>query len=323
MVQKRQAMALTIYAVRIPTAGTQDVRSNVILTSPTPITNPVATLQSQIGRVYTQLGIQNNYKIVQIGLEKSGRTAEQSYSYTVSLLLSLSDATSSVRGPQGLPGPPGVAGIQGPPGLRGVTGPRGATGVQGLAGVTGVTGPRGPTGVPGPTGIQGPTGPSGGPPGPTGPQGPPGPTGAAGPAGSGIQYGAFQYPGNAGMYSTTADTWTTIGCVIFNPSESPMPNGSSRLIRYIASAAVQADVVGIQCQIRLYNINDLEEVTDSTLSTISVTPQVLTTTNLEIGSSPGMIKPGYNKQYLVQIRRVGGTASDSVFCYSSSLLVYA
>lgn len=316
-------MTLTLYAVRIPTAGTSDVRSNVTMTSNTPIPSPVSALQAQIKTVYTQLGLSNDYKINQIALEKTGRTSEQSYSYTLSVLFSLTNATSQSRGPQGFPGPVGPAGPTGTAGIRGATGPSGSTGPRGIPGVTGVTGPRGSTGVPGPPGVQGPTGPFGGPPGPTGPAGPPGPTGPQGPAGAGIQYGVFHYPGNSGLYTTTSDVWTTIGCVVINPSELPQPSGGTRSIRFIVSSAVETGVSGLTCQIRLFNINDVEEVTDSLVSTTSSSPQALFSTDLTIANTVGAIKPGYHKQYLVQIRRSGGTSVNTVFCYSSVLAVYS
>ena len=75
-------------------------------------------------------------------------------------------------------------------GPDGPTGPQGTTGAQGA---TGSTGPQGVAGTPGgPTGPNGPTGPSGGPTGPTGPQGPKGNKGDQGDAGDGpVAYSAL------------------------------------------------------------------------------------------------------------------------------------
>jgi len=192
-------MSLQISVVRIPTVGTTDIRTNVILVSSLPLANPVQTLQTQIAQVYSQLGILGNYQITRVTLEKSGQTSTQQFSYTLAVSLSTDARQGTTRGLPGATGSTGARGPAGSVGPRGATGVDGATGPQGPQGITGAQGPQGTTGPIGPTGIQGPqgvTGPRGatgtgiqgatGVQGSTGAQGLQGVTGATGPSGNSI-----------------------------------------------------------------------------------------------------------------------------------------
>ena len=70
----------------------------------------------------------------------------------------ISNAWTSLTGPQGTTGPSGPIGPQGPAGLNGDQGPAGPQGPQGIQGLNGASGPIGPTGAAGGTGPQGATG---------------------------------------------------------------------------------------------------------------------------------------------------------------------
>jgi len=102
-----------------------------------------------------------------------------------------------------------MKGPQGDRGLQGQTGATGATGSTGPTGPTGATGATGATGSKGDTGAQGPIGPAG----PTGATGSTGPTGLKGDMGTGLLLkGSYAYTGapntsTAGSSPSQGDLW--------------------------------------------------------------------------------------------------------------------
>lgn len=125
----------------------------------------------------------------------------------------------------------------------------------------------------------------------------------------------FVFPGVAGLQTTDVSTFTTVGALSFNAG-TDVPTGGGIVVsprfRFIVATE---NVVGLQIEIRLYNLTDGEVVTGTTtlVAAGTITPTAFTTA-LTIGTSSGNLKTGQSN-YAIQIRRVNGSASDNVFCY--------
>lgn len=130
----------------------------------------------------------------------------------------------------------------------------------------------------------------------------------------------FRYPGVAGNQSTTDDSWVAIGALIFDPSE--LYEGNSRMDRMIKfEAVIETSAVAAQAEIRLYNVDDGEEVTGTLQTTTSTTPTRKISAELTVGAAAGNVKNAI-RTYEVQIQRNGGLVSDFVSCKLAQLKVH-
>ncbi len=124
------------------------------------------------------------------------------------------------------------------------------------------------------------------------------------------------YVGVAGAQSTNNAGWTGIGAIIFDPTLSYSGTLYTKTIYF--NSVLETTSVLAECDIRLYNLDDAEAVINTTLTSISVTPERKLSAALTISDDAGNIKTSI-KTYEVQILRNGGLITDYVTCKLAQL----
>ena len=120
------------------------------------------------------------------------------------------------------------------------------------------------------------------------------------------------YTGSTGAESVGVSTFTSIGTIVFDPSD--LFDGNDKITRTLAFQAIVEVTPSVTMEIQLYNVNAGSIVTNSVSSSSSITPEVITK-NLILGSSPNI--PNLEQIYDVQIRissPVSPGPSDRAIC---------
>ena len=127
----------------------------------------------------------------------------------------------------------------------------------------------------------------------------------------------FTYIGVAGTQSTNNAGWTGIGAIVFDPTLSCQ--GNAYITRTIYFRVVLQTTSGAaECDILLYNLDDGESVTGTTLTSTSLTAERKISGALTIGAAAGNIKNAA-KTYEVRLMRNGGLVADYVTCKLAQL----
>jgi len=114
----------------------------------------------------------------------------------------------------------------------------------------------------------------------------------------------FTFPGVTGSQSnsgTGSNTYKGIGCIVFDPSVIAAGAGSSGFTRTIKFRAVLEGTPGVTAQVKLFNVDDAEDVTGTALSVASTTPSRLISGTLTVGGAAGNIKNAL-RTYEVQLQ---------------------
>lgn len=105
-------MSIRIEAVLQPSASQDSFIANVVITSSSQLLNPVLTLNSNLGSIYTQVKLSSDFIIT--GVLYIRATNPQPNAYAYSFLVQFNkigtDLFSKFRGPPGTPGQPGTPG---------------------------------------------------------------------------------------------------------------------------------------------------------------------------------------------------------------------
>lgn len=117
-------------------------------------------------------------------------------------------------------------------------------------------------------------------------------------------------PGVSGYQDTQADSWEEVGGLIFNPIEFV---GAT----FEFEALLQTTIIAKAANIRLYNITDGAEVTDSVLTSTSLTPELVSA----VLTAPADL-PNSEKIYAVQVKMsIAGGPNERCICKAAHIKV--
>lgn len=128
----------------------------------------------------------------------------------------------------------------------------------------------------------------------------------------------FPYTGSTGFQSVGTTTFTSIGTIVFDPSA--LYDGNSNIDRTFKFQAIVEVTSGVTVEVRLYNIDTGVAVTNSTQTSTSTVPEVLSAT-LTVGASPNLVNA--EQIYDVQIRislPISPSPSDRAICKSAQII---
>ncbi len=127
------------------------------------------------------------------------------------------------------------------------------------------------------------------------------------------------YPLLSAVGVAESNAFTDLGSFSFDPSD--LFDGNADLTRAIIFQAILYCAPGCRAEVRLYNLTAGAAITNTTLTSTSESPAVVSGT-ITVGSSPNM--PNSTQTYLVQLRidsPASPTDEDRVFCSSAQIIV--
>ncbi len=271
-------MAITLGVQKVPADKANVVSAQILLNSDAVIPSPLAELTKgpNLSSIFAQLSLSMDEW--EIGSVALSSVTSPFYAqFTYNFSVRFVKKGTAVVDAVFI-GPPG------PPGAQGGQGPAGQQGQQGLAGVTG------------PPGLMGATGP-------------------AGPVGTPGAIIAIPYDLDfvASTYTNFTNVYARAGGRKIDLSLYPSTSGGlNRHITFI----VNFDVTAGTGTVRLYNVDDDEEVTGTLFNTTSQS-SAESSVELTVGIASGQLKDG--KNYEVQTKLTGGTPLDRVAVTSARL----
>lgn len=284
-------MAITLGVQKVPSDKANVVSAQVLLNSDAVIPSPLAELTkgTNISSIFAQLGLSMSdwdLGAVSLSAVTSPFYAQFTYNFALRFVKKGTAVTDAIF--VGPPGPPGIKGGQGPAGQQGQQGLAGVTGPPGLMGATGPAGPQGTAGVNGTNGSDGAPG----------------------------QLINIPYDMDlvAAVMNNSTDVFARAGARKIDMTLYPATlGGLSRTVTYY----VNIDVTGGTGTIRLFNVDDNEEVTGTEFTTTAPGNTEFSAV-LTVGTASGDLKDG--KVYEAQIKLENGTPLDRMAVTSARLV---
>jgi len=124
----------------------------------------------------------------------------------------------------------------------------------------------------------------------------------------------------SGQASTGLSFFQRIGGRSINISSWPSTlNGRTRTVSFFAD--IQKTITATSVEIRLFDITNNILITDTNLTSTSLSLVTVSVINLTVGNAAGNIRSDTNAQYEVQLKMNGGGLNDQVYCLNARLLI--
>jgi len=124
----------------------------------------------------------------------------------------------------------------------------------------------------------------------------------------------------SGNYSTTLSTFQRVGGRSIDMSSWPsLLNGLTRIVSF--NADIQKTSGATSAEVQLFDVTNGVSVTNTDLTSTSLTLTTVSANNLTVGISSGNIRNNTATQYETQLKMNGGGASDAAFLTNARLLI--